>query len=154
LANHTKATTQALDKIDRLDLKEVADKAAKDFGWSPARAGKAEVWYKNFLKLCYLNRRSPVAALGRDADELWHRHILDTSRYQRDCEDLFGHYLNHEPIYGQPTPADREAMARTREMYLAEYGALPVLLSRVCVHKPKPPPPPPPHRRRRKSGDR
>lgn len=36
-------------------------------------------------------------------DELWHQHILFTSRYSDFCFDFFGGYLHHEPI-----PPDRK----------------------------------------------
>jgi hypothetical protein len=147
MAKHTKAITRALDKIGRLDLTEIVARTAKDYGWTDHQADEAEDWYKNFLKLCYLNRRLPVAALGQDSDILWHQHILYTDQYQRDCKALFGHYLNHDPIDGPPTAADRRAFARSRKMYLKEFGALPENVAFRCL---KVPPPPPPHPHKRK----
>jgi hypothetical protein len=144
-AKHTKATTRALKRIGRLDLKQIVSRTARDNRWTERRADNAELWYKNFLKLCYLNRRQPVAALGRDADILWHQHILDTIRYQRDCKALFGHYLNHDPIDGRPSAADRKAFDRSRKLYLKEFGELPAVIARVCLRKPPPIPPVPPH---------
>jgi hypothetical protein len=140
MTKHSKATTRALDRIGRLDLKRIVAKTAKDYRWTERQADGAELWYKNFLKLCYLNRRKPVAALGRDADLLWHQHILHTIRYQRDCKALFGHYLNHDPVEGRPSPADKKAFEESKEMYLEEFGALPTAMSRACL---KPPPVPP-----------
>jgi hypothetical protein len=150
LAPHTKSTTRALDKIERLDLKQIVDQTAKDYGWTDHQADEAEDWYKNFLKLCYLNRRQPVAALGEDADILWHQHILNTVRYQRDCKALFGHYLNHDPLDGPPSAADRKAIERSRKQYLKEFGDLPDDFAARCLKRP-PPPPLPPHKRRASS---
>jgi hypothetical protein len=154
VAKHTPATTRALNKIEKLDLTEIVARTAKEYRWTAYQADEAEDWYKNFLKLCYLNRRSPVAALGQDADILWHQHILDTVRYQKDCKALFGHYLNHDPVDGPPSAADRRAFARSKKLYLKEYGALPTVMVRVCLHIPIPPHPGPgpgprPRRRRK-----
>jgi hypothetical protein len=148
VTQHSKATTRALDKIERLDLKLIVDRTAKEYGWTEYQADEAEDWYKNFLKLCYLNRRKPVAALGRDADILWHQHILNTVRYQRDCKALFGHYLNHEPIEGRPSPAELRAIERSKKQYLKEFGAIPVAYGARCL---KIPPHPHPPKRRRSS---
>jgi hypothetical protein len=31
-------------------------------------------------------------------DQVWHAHILDTSRYRRDCLALFGRFIDHQPF--------------------------------------------------------
>ena len=143
MAEHNAATTRALAKIDRLDLEYILAKAAKDFRWNDKRAVQAELWYKRFLKLCYLHRRKPVAAISRNADQLWHYHILDTARYQRDSRALFGNYLNHQPRYRRATPEEREAFKESLEMYKDEYASLPIEAVAVCWRPPAPPPAPP-----------
>ena len=145
MAEYTGATSRALKKIDRLNLKKIVARTAKEYRWTERRADSAELWYRNFLKLCYLNRRQPVAALGKDADLLWHQHILHTVSYQRDCKAIFGRYLNHVPIEGRLTPAERKAMELTRKLYLKEFGALPSKIAKACVNIPPPRPGPPPH---------
>jgi Glycine-rich domain-containing protein-like len=35
-------------------------------------------------------------------DQVWHAHILDTSRYRRDCLALFGRFVDHQPL-SEPT---------------------------------------------------
>jgi len=145
VARHSAAITRALDKIERLDLKQIVARTAEEYGWTDYQTDEAEDWYKNFLKLCYLNRRQPVAALGKDADILWHQHILNTVRYQKDCRAIFGHYLNHDPIDGKPSAAEEKALERTKKQYLKEFGALPDDVSFRCLKIPIPPIPPPPH---------
>jgi hypothetical protein len=145
MAEHPKATTDALNKIGRLNLRRMVAKTAKDYGWTEGRADTAELWYKNFLKICYLNSRKPVAALTRDADLLWHQHILDTVRYQKDCNRIFHRYLNHVPLEGRATPADKKEFDASVKMYIAEFGDAPKNMKRVCLAPPpKPPGPPPP----------
>ena len=143
MARHTKATIQALDRIGALDLKEIVARSADLYGWSASQAADAELWYKNFLKLCYLNRRRPVAALDEDADNLWHQHILYTIKYQRDCDALFGGFLNHDPIDGPASAEDVREFKRSMELCYAEYGTYPPKPAFRCVKRPPPPPPPP-----------
>jgi hypothetical protein len=120
-----KRTPQAVRKaIDSLDLEKIDAKAMKLYRWRRPRARAADVWYRNFLWLCY-KHGSPLAAIGRDADDLWHLHILDTPKYTNDCQRIFGSYLSHRPIYGRPTAEDRDMFEDTKELYLAEYGILP-----------------------------
>jgi hypothetical protein len=144
MAEHPKAITDALNRIGRLNLTRMVAKTAKNYGWTERRADVAELWYKNFLKLCYLNSRKPVAALTRDADLLWHQHILDTVRYQKDCKRLFGRYLNHIPLEGRPTAADKKAFDESVEMYKEEFGDAPKAMRRACLAPPPIPPGPPP----------
>src|SRR4029077_17061635 len=65
--------------------------------------------------------------LSKDVDEFWHTHILQTTKYHRDCESVFGKYLHHEPHVGEVTAADlakRDALAaKTRALYEREFGA-------------------------------
>jgi hypothetical protein len=143
MPRHTPAITRALDKIEDLDLKQIVAGAAREYGWTDHRADEAEDWYKKFLKLCYLSRRQPVAALGADADTLWHQHILHTDRYRRDCKALFGHYLDHDPFDGPPSPEERRAIERSRKLYEKEFGAIPPDFAMRCLKIPPPPPPPP-----------
>lgn len=52
-----------------------------------------------------------------DIDDVWHLHVLDTSRYMKDCEAIFGEYLHHTPVL----PFDcNDVDEITRQAYLAE----------------------------------
>lgn len=76
--------------------------------WSPARAKTAEKWYRRFLFLVakYPNE---VIVPTKEVDEIWHAHILDTRKYEQDCEHIFGGYLHHFPYLGIRNADDREA---------------------------------------------
>lgn len=39
-------------------------------------------------------------------DILWHYHILDTERYERDCNAIYGKMLHHYPYFGMEGKAD------------------------------------------------
>jgi hypothetical protein len=121
---------QARAAIGRLDLAKIVDKAIKLHGWTRARARASDEWYRRHLWLCY-KYGPPIAAIGKDADELWHLHILDTRKYAADCRAVFGAFLNHTPIYGQPTAHDISVFDQTKAIYQKEYGTLPIKLIHV-----------------------
>src|SRR6266446_5177676 len=115
MAELTRSDRRAHTLIYGLNLKQIMAAIRKKERWNVDRAKTAEHWYKNFLWMCYLNRKRPVAALGRDADIVWHNHILDTKRYRDDCDKIFGGYLDHRPFFGKLTKPDEEAVEETIE---------------------------------------
>ena len=64
-----------------------------------------------------------------EVDEIWHNHILHTTRYSEDCAMIFGEYHHHYPYFGIDG-ADRAvesetlatAMRRVQMLFLAEFG--------------------------------
>jgi hypothetical protein len=119
--------------IDGLDLEKIDAKAMKLYRWRRPRARAADKWYRNFLWLCY-KHGTPVAAIGKDADDLWHLHILDTRKYAADCQRIFGSYLDHHPLYGRPTAEDRDMFEDTKELYMMEFAQLPPHPTTVSWH--------------------
>ncbi|MGI4718576.1 MAG: glycine-rich domain-containing protein [Janthinobacterium lividum] len=95
-------------------------------GWSALRADAVETEYRRFL---YLMKKYPDAEASPtvDVDTFWHYHILDTMKYARDCETVFGYFLHHYPYVGIGAGADEgeqvRAGERMREIYEAEFGA-------------------------------
>ena len=96
-------------------------------GWSAARADAAAADYRRFL---FLMKKYPedVASPTVETDIFWHYHILDTMKYARDCDALFGYFLHHYPYVGMGAGADEgerdRAGHRMRELYEAEFGAV------------------------------
>ena len=85
-------------------------------GWSEEKSVETERLYRLFLKLC---AKYPDKALppSKDIDQFWHLHILDTSKYMQDCEDVFGQYLHHFPYFGKKDEDERACLVReTAEM--------------------------------------
>lgn len=85
------------DRLPTFDLSYVEEQlAAKpEFAdWSPERFRNAIEEYRQF---CFLAKHDSSAIPTKDADEIWHRHILNTRLYFSDCEAYFGHYLHHKP---------------------------------------------------------
>lgn len=95
-----------------------------DLHWSREKADAVEELYKKFL---FLNRKyagDPIPPPA-DVDRFWHFHILDTLAYHRDCQAIFGGYLQHYPYFGMRGPDDeqalRSAFERTKRLYSEEF---------------------------------
>jgi hypothetical protein len=119
--------------IDALDLTQVLAKATETYQWTPEQAGQADHWYRNFLWLCY-KHGPPLGAIGKDADDLWHVHLLDTAKYRADCQTVFGHFLDHTPLYGPPGARETETHTATTALYQSEFGALPAKIAYVSIY--------------------
>ena len=92
--------------------------------WTDERTKTAELWYYRFLELAFERDRKPVYAMARDADTVWHGHMLNSRRYREYCEDVFGGYLDHIPL--QPPPRVAEArLRRAVAVYVEVYGQAP-----------------------------
>ena len=104
------ATRTLPESIESLDLGYLGRKLLDDDAFEAQRRNGEHLWdevrvaralheYKQFLALMYWN---PEAALipSEDIDDVWHAHVLDTARYQTDCETIFGCFQHHSPTFG------------------------------------------------------
>jgi hypothetical protein len=110
---------EALGTLGEFDLSLVMGACIKSYGWSPAQASDAETWYRRHLELCILYPDLSIAVLSKNADLVWHQHIVDTRRYRADCDEIFGHFLDHTPYYGDGSLT--EEAKRIHELTLALY---------------------------------
>lgn len=117
------AVIASLD-LEQIKMKLMHRKAGK--GWSRARADAAEREYRRFL---YLMKKYPneLTAPSMEVDRFWHQHILDTAKYARDCQSVFGYFLHHNPYLGLSLAGDDDALRlsagqRMRELYDAAFG--------------------------------
>ena len=53
--------------------------------------------YKRFLNLKIKYPNLNLVPTD-DIDMIWHAHILDTEQYAKDCANLFGTFLHHNPF--------------------------------------------------------
>jgi hypothetical protein len=122
------STNKDSEAIEALDLSPIKIKlmhVESGEGWTRARADAVEVEYRRFL---YLMKKYPDAHISPtvDVDVFWHYHILDTMKYGRDCEQVFGYFLHHYPYVGigEDSMPDERAQAgeRMSELYAAEFG--------------------------------
>jgi hypothetical protein len=110
--------------VDALDLEPIVYKLTHaepdEQAMTIAEADQAVELYRCFLKLCVLH---PGAALvpTRQLDRVWHTHMLDTAKYRADCDDVFGHFMDHFPYAGLRGDDDRrawrDAFDRTRRLF-------------------------------------
>ncbi len=120
------------DKIfNELDLEPIMVKIMdheEGLGWSLEFTKTVANEYKKFLILC---KENPDAAIVPSSfvDDFWHFHILDTQKYQQDCETYFGYFLHHFPYFGMRGKQDEEnlksAWAESCALYEARFGTIP-----------------------------
>ena len=81
--------------------------------------------YKRFLNLKIKHPELNLVPTD-DIDMIWHSHILDTEQYAKDCANLFGTFLHHNPFFGEFGNETQEEMGimfkETSDMWLQEYG--------------------------------
>ena len=118
----------AFEALDLAPIKMKLMHVESGEGWSALRADAVETEYRRFL---FLMKKYPDAEASPtvDVDIFWHYHILDTMKYARDCEALFGYFLHHYPYVGigeDANDGDQAAAGdRMRAIYETEFGALP-----------------------------
>jgi len=130
------ATRTLPESIANLDLGYLGRKLLDDDALEAARRNGERLWdeerveralheYKQFLALMYWN---PVAVLvpSEDIDEVWHTHVLYTSRYQADCETIFGRFQHHFPTSGESEAAeDEDGRDETLTLFEEAFGEVP-----------------------------
>jgi hypothetical protein len=117
-----------LEKVRLLDVGPIAYQlmlSKTGPKWTKAKTVKAIARYLRFL---YLVNHYPLLQLApsREIDEVWHQHILDTSKYVADCQMLFGRLVHHFPYFGVRDEQDHHALlqahALTQVLYRKHFG--------------------------------
>lgn len=115
-------------KIQQLDLGPIAYKLMHPetgTGLTYSQVHRALSRYLMFLGLIYLYPNVPLAP-SQEIDQVWHQHILDTSKYAADCQMLFGRFIHHFPYFGIRDQGDREqlnaAFAQTEALFQKHFG--------------------------------
>jgi hypothetical protein len=130
ITTHEPTVDQRLLRVDALDLEPIVFKLTHP---EPGEARIAlpradhDVWlYRCFLKLCVLYPGSAIVPT-RQVDHVWHTHMLDTAMYRADCDQVFGHFLDHFPYAGLRGEDDwhawRQSFAATRRLFRVHFGA-------------------------------
>jgi hypothetical protein len=81
-------------------------------GWTEEQCEFAELQYKRFLTLLKLYPEKSIVP-NKTMDVFWHYHILDTRKYHKDCENIFGGYVHHFPYFGLRGEEDRKNLLDT-----------------------------------------
>lgn len=116
--------------LGRKLLEDDASEAQRRNGerlWDEERVERALNEYRQFLALMYWK---PEAALvpSEDIDEVWHTHVLNTARYQADCEAIFGRFQHHFPTFGESEEVQEEHMKgrdETLKLFEQAFGESP-----------------------------
>lgn len=116
---------QATQYIRLMDFNQIIDKLVHHMGWSLKHAREVCEMYRRFLFLIKKYGHLHTLPPSEDIDEFWHMHILDTKRYRKDCEIIFGYYLDHYPYLGIDNNSTfkelEQAFAKTQELYALEF---------------------------------
>lgn len=114
--------------LEQLDLEPIAYKlmhSSASKAWTQEETKQAIAEYLQFLSLIHLYPNLPLVPT-QVIDEVWHHHILDTRKYVRDCQMLFGHFVHHFPYFGLRGEADRQnwqmACQQTQELFQKHFG--------------------------------
>ena len=111
-----------IQKLERLDLEPIAFKLMHPdggFAWTRELANLAISRYKMFLFLSYKYPHYQLVPT-REIDTVWHQHILDTSKYVKDCQELFGQFVDHYPYFGLRSAEEQ----KIREIYFNQTKSL------------------------------
>ena len=126
---YTQEQTRTLDQtkayIDTIDFSMIINKMVSHQGWSKKHAEQACQQYRRFL---FLNKKyvdlRPLPP-SEEVDEFWHHHILDTKKYIKDCQIIFGEYFNHYPYLVLDGKSNADDLVhyfqKTQECYFKEY---------------------------------
>jgi len=124
-----------------LDLEPIMVKIMdkeEGLGWTLEFTKRVAAEYEKYLVLCKENPEAAVVP-SSSVDDFWHFHILDTQKYQEDCQSYFGYFLHHFPYFGMRGKQDEEnlktAWADSCALYEACFGKLPTdlwLVSKRC----------------------
>ena len=115
-------------EIERLDLTMIKLKlqdAEDGPGWTAQECDEAEADYRRFLALkrAYIDRD---IVPNRIVDAFWHQHILDTEKYAKDCDEVFGYFLHHFPYFGMRGGNDKanlvSAFEDTKQLFHRHFG--------------------------------
>ena len=131
----------AISIMNDLDLEPIMVKAMdkeEGYDWSLEFTHRISNEYRKFLILCLENPDFPVVP-SLQIDDFWHLHILDTLKYQEDCNKYLGYFLHHFPYFGMRGEQDeanlKSAWAESCELYKKRFGEQPADLwvsSRRC----------------------
>lgn len=110
--------------VDGLNLEPIMAKLESE-GMDKETIEQLEEMYRGFLLLYALNP-GMIIVPTRELDEFWHTHILDTLKYQEDCETVFGFFLHHFPYFGMRDEDDaadlQQKFEQTTALYEATFG--------------------------------
>ena len=83
---------------------------------------KIEAQYRQFLFLAASNPSEVIVPWNQSLDDFWHEHILDTVKYAKDCEAIFGNIFHHNPHLPIGSSEQVKAYNKTKKVYKETFG--------------------------------
>lgn len=112
--------------IYSIDFSRIINKMVQHQGWLRSDAEKVCEMYRNFMFLRKKYGKTHQLPPSEDMDEFWHVHILDTKKYRKDCDAIYGEYIDHYPYFGIDEVTDFEdlgqAFVTMQELYAKEFN--------------------------------
>lgn len=113
--------TENREIVQNINLSIIKEKFKSKKGWWWQlwhNADDVEREYRQFLLLVAENPGKIIVPWSQDLDDFWHEHILDTVKYQRDCDEICGKFIHHDPnIKKNIKIACRETKRIYRELF-------------------------------------
>lgn len=105
----TVSLPQAINLVGEIDFSPINKKLASEDKqlWTEENLSQAENLYRKFLTLRLINPSAELVP-NETIDAYWHQHILDTRKYQKDCNQLFGGLMHHDPHFGLKDEAEKQ----------------------------------------------
>jgi hypothetical protein len=88
-----------INELDLEPIKFLMMKNGSFNSWDQKMADHVAELYRSFLYLIWKYPNEDIHPTY-EIDVFWHGHILDTEKYVRDCELIFGKYIHHYPYAG------------------------------------------------------
>ena len=120
--------TEIDSRVNNMNLDRIVWKIMKDPFKPDMTEDEVLFAVKQYKRFLNLKIKYPGLNLvpTDDIDMIWHSHILDTEQYAKDCANLFGKFLHHNPFFGEFGNETQEEMGimfkETSDMWLHEYG--------------------------------
>jgi hypothetical protein len=119
---------RALRILEQYDLSAVRQRILVEGSLPHALVDETITEFRRFLALTVVLGR-PVGMISKQVDQVWHTCLLFSRLYADLCEQVFGHFVHHEPA-GQQSVVGSVALDPTREAqsfeeaYEAVFGPL------------------------------
>ena len=111
-----------LRELDQYDFTVISKKCERVLKWNPEDTDRLAKQAKQFLALALLDP-DYYHVPAYDADQYWHRMILQTTWYKNFCDSIFGFFLSHDPPE-YPATLGEETIDRSVALMKHWYGII------------------------------
>jgi hypothetical protein len=117
---------EAIQLVNQLDFTDQNATLISYYGWDKDKVLATEAFYRKWLVLHKVYDQDIVLAPNKQLDDYWHFHILDTQKYMKDCDYVFGSYLHHYPYFGIGDAEAKKdldvAFQLSRDLFMKHFG--------------------------------